>query len=849
MSPPSNNIRVFVQWKDQAVFAGEDVECTITFRNVSSTPGTPESRTPTTKLNGFVSGGERQRKTAPLQPTSNTVRGAPLHSPLGPSGHDRGHRPSLSLNLPPTSSRGGLGPASASTPAHWVSRHHGPQMTLPPKTCKANEARTLQEEAKEAIYGPQAFKSYLRELGAPTVGFRFQPPALVRTPSSTTIPEGIMSSRTKSPSLHSRHPSGVSTVPNTPGGPYYHRKGSGSLSHDFRFPSPSIAPSSDVHGEQLSPTSPGLMLPSTRRRSPKPSEDTSHSTELLTPATRILSGSSMNGTPRSSAEFYSISNNSTETLASDYVPQSSARLLSRPSHARRSSNLVPSGQERVPETLMMGYVQIMGSFILDGSLVNQASFEEVKRKGVVGGQAGGGVVGVRSKRDSGIFGSFGWGNIGESIGGLLGTGELSSMKEMRGIARSKTVPLISTPQSILFVDLRLAPGESKTYKYTFTLPNGLPPSHKGKAIKVSYSLVVGTQRAATAKDEQQIRHVDVPFRVFGGINENGDPVGHDLLSPHIILRDEARTSSVADGARKPNPSGTNSASPAANGVGGLEDFQDYISGLLSHDYNDPPTTLLSPSDTSNTGLQYLPSPKPPTSKAAIDLAILRSNHPTARSPLNPNRFEIARASRQVALLMLARPSYRLGETITAILDFAAAEIPTYAIHATLESAESVDPAIALRSPASVLRATRKIHADLTASTLYARRVVFSPTIPLTATPEFLTTGVSHEWKLRVEFITERMTAAASPSAASAAASDETATDGSDAAADLVGETATGNAQLLELVSNDQRGETLSAVGNLACESFEVVVPVRVYGSVSSGASKDETNAAYEGLAI
>lgn len=32
---PSSDIQVFVKWKDQTIFAGEDVECTITFRNVA----------------------------------------------------------------------------------------------------------------------------------------------------------------------------------------------------------------------------------------------------------------------------------------------------------------------------------------------------------------------------------------------------------------------------------------------------------------------------------------------------------------------------------------------------------------------------------------------------------------------------------------------------------------------------------------------------------------------------------------------------------------------------------------------------------------------------------------------
>lgn len=212
-----------------------------------------------------------------------------------------------------------------------------------------------------------------------------------------------------------------------------------------------------------------------------------------------------------------MSNNSSETLASEYIAQPTARLLPKAVH-QRGSSLAPPGQHRYPESLMMGYAQVMGSFTLDGSLINQAPFEEVKRKGVVGGQGGGGVVGVeRAKRDSGLFGALGWSNIGESLGGLLGSSEPSSIREMRGIASSKIVPLITTPQSILFVDLQLAPGESRSYTYSFTLPRGLPPTHKGRSMKVAYHLTIGTQRPGSSRD-QQVKQVDIPFRVFGSVN-------------------------------------------------------------------------------------------------------------------------------------------------------------------------------------------------------------------------------------------------------------------------------------------------------------------------------------------
>ena len=240
-------------------------------------------------------------------------------------------------------------------------------------------------------------------------------------------------------------------------------------------------------------------------------------------ATRILSPASINGTPRSSGEFYSMSNNSTETMASEYIAPENNRLLYRPAHSRQGSSLAPMKIPQ-PEVLMMGYGQIMGSFTLDGSLVNQNPFDEAKRKGIIGGQGGGGVVRSNSmKRDTGLLGSFGWGNIGESLGGLLGGNELSSIKETKASTNARSIPIISTPQSILFVDLQLKPGESKSYTYSHPLPKGIPPTHKGRAIKISYNLVVGTQRAARVTQQHQVHHADIPFRVLPSVNGKSIP--------------------------------------------------------------------------------------------------------------------------------------------------------------------------------------------------------------------------------------------------------------------------------------------------------------------------------------
>lgn len=616
------------------------------------------------------------------------------------------------------------------------------------------------------------------------------------------------------PEKPARRQLGISTAPSTPslnGRPFPRRQNSAALSQGFKFPSVSNPSVGSQPIDNAWTDDPSQHIQDNSHLLPSRTLDKMAVpviSEQIGPTARVISPASVAGTPRSSGEFYSLSNNSTETLASEYVPQQVGRMLSHSSHLRRPSNMSPVNHHRPPETLMMGYAQVHGSFIVDGSLISQAPFEDVKRKGAVGGQ-GGGVIGIESsRRDSGLLRGFGWANIGESIGGLLGGGELSSIKDMRGIASSRSVPLLSTPQSILFVDLRLAPGESKSYIYTFKLPRGLPPTHRGKAIKISYKLVIGIQRRGGAK-EQQVKSVEVPFRVLGSVNSHGELLGHDLMSPYIILRDQARVKVVDSEPTKvmsikPTPKPNEST---------MHDFLSYVEELLTKQRQNSSHGLLSPTEAPRSR-RASSIDEPATAKEAIDMAILRSNTATEFQQ-SANRFEIARSGQRVAVVMLTRPAYRLGETITAAIDFTDAEIPCYAIHTSLETSEKVDQSIALRSEASILRVTRKVYVSQSESTLFARRVVFSPTIPVSATPEFITSGVSLDWRIRIEFVTPRL-------------------------ANGDSEPYEYPADLLEEVSRDDRGVVLAAAEVLDCESFEIAVPLRVYGALAGNMEKDES---------
>lgn len=630
---------------------------------------------------------------------------------------------------------------------------------------------------------------------------------------------------------------------------------------EFKFPM-SPSPLSESHTSPATVQDEHLLSPKAEPPSALPRNiGPGGSQEPFVPAMRILSTTSMGtGTPRSSGEFYNMSNHSSETLASDYpTAQHPLRGQPRPPHLRRSSNMNPNNQAKVPESIMMAYAQVQGSFVLDGSLINLNPFEQVKRKAAVGGQ-GGGVIGVdTSKRDSGLLRGFGWGSFGNSLGELLGTGELSSIKDMRGIASSKSIPLLSTPQSILFVDLNLAPGESRSYEYTFQLPRGLPPSHRGKAVKISYSLVIGTQRAGGNR-EQQVRTVEIPFRVLGSVNSYGEILGYDLMNPYIILRDQA----IIKALDKPStPEAREKAKPRQT-ESTLNEFLIYADELLHNRRQGSHAGLLSP--TANPGSRR-PSAieEATTAKEAINLAVLRSTY-ASEGGQSPNRFEIARNGQRVGVVTLTRAAYRLGEAVTMVVDFSNADIPCYAVHFALESAERIaDPHLALRSDASVHRVTRKVHSTASDAALYARRLVFSPTIPITGTPEFVTSGVALEWKVRVEFVVPGPDPRkdAQQQQQQQQSRNETPTGGDDddegdAAAPLVspGEAQDGKKgdnvhPLLEQITRDERGGlVLVAVENLSCESFEVAVPLRVYGAFATGLERLERDeASEEGLLV
>jgi hypothetical protein len=87
------------------VFAGEDIDCEITFKNIATTPAPPRALLHPGSANSLIPGGDRQRKQHPLQIKSSSLSSRPAPP-------DRGHRTTLSLSAPVNSvrpSHGGSG--------------------------------------------------------------------------------------------------------------------------------------------------------------------------------------------------------------------------------------------------------------------------------------------------------------------------------------------------------------------------------------------------------------------------------------------------------------------------------------------------------------------------------------------------------------------------------------------------------------------------------------------------------------------------------------------------------------------------------------------------------------------
>lgn len=505
---------------------------------------------------------------------------------------------------------------------------------------------------------------------------------------------------------------------------------------------------------------------------------------------------------RGSSSSGGVQTSSLGSLASTTrLQRSGSQSISRPSSRRyigsggvsslRDARPGAEYEQNVPQSLLMGYAQVQGYYVLDDELIDVDEFAHVKTQGVVVGKSGN--IEYGSSQGGGLLQGLASGlgslfqirepprsgsgspsisdgrltptvsesrrvnspitdirtpeRLGRTLSWGRGRGRPSSPASARITAGSTTpedaIPIFSTPQSLLFVDLKLAPGESKTFYYKLQLPKSIPPSCRAKSIRIHYNLVVGTQKLShvpsfpglsslgnetLSQGKPQPTTTFVPFRVFPYVDRFGQQYTHDLKTPIVLQRDTALVFQLPPDLELKSsalsPSSLNSLQNSAekaeilayflkmeaktsltqNTAGGQKDtFMNYLNDVL-----DQIETSSSQETSPEMRRPSLPIPPTPQTPIAPLFSRLNDNpiiHDTTTqenidyftrfqqvtAPMKPlkTRFDIGRGGKRIATVTLSKAVYRVGENMVFTVDFKSAALKCFHVTASLETEESI----------------------------------------------------------------------------------------------------------------------------------------------------------------
>ncbi|KAG8220206.1 Rgp1-domain-containing protein [Butyriboletus roseoflavus] len=274
------------------------------------------------------------------------------------------------------------------------------------------------------------------------------------------------------------------------------------------------------------------------------------------------------------------------------------------------------------------------------------------------------------------------------------------------------LPTFDVQPAMLAVDLTLAPGESRTYTYTVSLPDNLPPTFRGRALKFSYELVIGTCRASSSAMRSSSslgptgansisRIMKVPIRVYNHVAVGKVSRPYDLLWP------VGKRMLSADSAPKVVNGVTQVISQSDESFHSLDDLEDYGQRLLAI-FPEAGTTDV-------------------RSKMPLDCEREREGDGGALT-----------GCREAVEILTRNPkkAYRLGETVLGVVELNERQgrSRVLSLSAMLESQETLPSQIA---SAGNMRHMRRVHAEHHASLVSSvLRTTFALDIPSDASPAF-----------------------------------------------------------------------------------------------------------------
>ena len=185
---------------------------------------------------------------------------------------------------------------------------------------------------------------------------------------------------------------------------------------------------------------------------------------------------------------------------------------------------------------------------------------------------------------------------------------------------------------------------------------------------------------------------------------------------------------------------------------GRASFVSHIEGLFSSDPNVRNQLLSQQID-----LQAAPKNRKTTTQDNIDF-FCRYHHTFDNVKPMRSRFDIGRAGRRIATVILSKPVYRVGENIVFVVEYANADLKCFHITASLETEEFISQDV-LRKREDPGDITRRVYSQSTMSTYSLNKSTFEFAIPATATPQFSTSSIALKWNLKLDFITSPTDAA------------------------------------------------------------------------------------------
>lgn len=305
------------------------------------------------------------------------------------------------------------------------------------------------------------------------------------------------------------------------------------------------------------------------------------------------------------------------------------------------------------------------------------------------------------------------------------------------------LPTFEVQPAMLAVDLSLAPGESRTYTYSLMLPANLPPTFRGRSLKFSYELIIGTCRASTSAMQSSSslgptgansvsRVMKVPIRVYNHVAVSATPRPYDLLWPVTRQRTTAEFApKVVDGPLK-DVSGTNKGSaplPTKVSSRPLDEIREYGRRLLG---------TLDAGCTSDATPRSVEAGDPEREIESENGSLTGCREAVEILTRNPRKvsYDVNKDGVKVAVLTFPKSAYRLGETVMGVVELneLRSRARVLSLSALLEAQERLPGPI---STAGNVRHMRRVHAEhhssFVASTL---RTTFSLDIPSDASPAF-----------------------------------------------------------------------------------------------------------------